>query len=305
MRRAPLALCLAALVAGCGLGAGDEPSGTRLLVTRDFGSRVVIDEPRPEVGGSDTVMRLLQRNARVQTRFGGAFVHGIDGITGGERSGREFDWFFFVNGSQGEKGAAAIRVHEGDSVWWDNHDWGEAIGVPAVVGQFPEPFRNGLDGERLPTRMECADSEAPACDAVARALTKAGVVVGRSQLSPVPVKETLRVLVGPWKALRGDAAAKLLEEGPQDSGVYARPARDGRSIALLTEVGEVARTLRAGAGLVAATKRDDDRPVWLVTGTDAAGVEAAARALDEGVLARRFALAIADGRGVPLPERGA
>ena len=50
--------------------------------------------------------------------------------------------------------------------------------------------------------------------------------------------------------------------------------------------------LGAGGGLVAATRLRDEQPTWVVTGTDAAGVAAAARALREGALRNRFALAV-------------
>jgi hypothetical protein len=42
--------------------------------------------------------------------------------------------------------------------------------------------------------------------------------------------------------------------------------------------------------------------VWFVTGTDGAGVAAAARALDESVLSDRFALAISDDLPVAVPQ---
>ena len=28
------------------------------------------------------------------------------------------------------KGSASVRVHEGDQVWWDRHDWAAAMDVP-------------------------------------------------------------------------------------------------------------------------------------------------------------------------------
>ena len=119
---------------------------------------------------------------------------------------------------------------------------------------------------------------------------------------------TLRIVVGPWRALRGESTAKLLEKGPQRSGVFAKPAADGRSIALLDEHGSATRTLGPGTGLIAATQVRDLKeqvsdPVWIVTGTDDAGVAAAASALDEGALNGRFAVAIADGKPIGLPDR--
>ena len=72
------ALVAAAVVAGCGLGAGPKASDTELLVSKDFGAEPVVQADEPKVGGSDTVMRLLQRNApNVKTRFGGNFVQSI------------------------------------------------------------------------------------------------------------------------------------------------------------------------------------------------------------------------------------
>ena len=76
--------------AGCGAGAGDEPAGTRLTVTQDLGARTERQLEAPEVSGQETVMRLLQRNAKVTTRFGGGFVQSIDGVAGGRRDGRPF-----------------------------------------------------------------------------------------------------------------------------------------------------------------------------------------------------------------------
>ena len=71
---------------------------------------------------------------------------------------------------------------------------------------------------------------------------------------------------------------------------------------MLDQRGRTTRTLRAGAGLVAATRLRDDQPVWIVTGTDDAGTLDAARALEEGALSDKFALAISAGRAVALPE---
>jgi hypothetical protein len=279
-------------------------------VSKDFGAEPIVQADRPETGGSDTVMRLLQRNApKVATRFGGNFVQAIDGVAGGQRDGRSVDWFFYVNGIQADKGATAVKVHQGDRVWWDHHDWGVTDDVPAVVGSFPEPFLHGVDGRRLPTRVECADPKSAACDDVAGKLEELGLVAARGGIGNPFVEDTLRIVVGPWNVVRGDATAKLLGRGPEISGVFAKPGDDGRSLALLDDQGSVTRTLGAGTGLIAATRVKDAKdevsdPVWLVTGTDAAGVDAAAAALDEGALAGHFAVAISGGRPIALPDRG-
>jgi hypothetical protein len=296
------AVALALVAAGCGVGAGGTPGGAKLVVTQDFGRAAVLDLADPKVSGSDTVMRFLQRNAEVKTRYGGGFVQSIDGHRGGRSGGRPVDWLYYVNGVEAEVGAASRRLRNDDVVWWDRHDWSAAQRVPAVVGAYPEPFRHGPDGKRLPVRVECIDPQADACQAVQDRMTKAGVLAAQGGLQTSLTKQTLRILVGPYGQLRADDAARLLEGGPRRSGVYARPARDGRTIAVLDDRGHTTRTLGAGAGLVAATRFQDGKPVWFVTGTDARGVAAAAAALDEGNLKNRFALAIAADRGIPLPE---
>jgi hypothetical protein len=72
---------------------------------------------------------------------------------------------------------------------------------------------------------------------------------------------------------------------------------------VLDAQGVPADTLGADTGLVAATKIDDRDPVWFVTGTDEAGAEAAAAALDEATLTTGYALAVHDDRGVRVPAR--
>ena len=114
-------------------------------------------------------------------------------------------------------------------------------------------------------------------------------------------REVLRVLVGPWSQVRRDAAARKLEGGPQQSGVFARPTKNGDQIALLGQNGGVARTLGAGGGLLAATRIEAQQPTWIVTGVDAAGVSAAAAALTEDELKDHFSIAVEKGRTVPLP----
>jgi hypothetical protein len=302
-RALALLAAVAALgLAGCGLGAGTSSSGVSLTVTDGFGKKVVVLKEDMKTRGEDTVMRLLQRNAKVSTRFGGGFVQSVNGLSG-QGGSRPVDWFFFVNGSEGEKGSAAVRVHAGDQVWWDRHDWGAAMDVPAVVGSYPEPFLHGLGGKRLPVRIECSPPNAPGCKQVSDLLGKAGVLAARGGLAASFTKETLRVLVGLWPAIHEDPAAKQIERGPQTSGVFARMSPDGRSLALLDINGRVARTLGPGAGLVAATSFNHGKPVWVVTGTDGRGLADAAESLQQGVLRNRFALVTDQGKPLSAPER--
>ncbi|MDP2712929.1 MAG: DUF4430 domain-containing protein [Solirubrobacteraceae bacterium] len=306
--RAPLALaaavlCLAAALGGCGVGPGDAPdSPVALTITRDFGATRVLHSADAKVSGADTVMRVTQRNADVTTRFGGDFVQSIAGIAGGRRDGRPVDWFIYVNGILTNQGAGALRARGGDRIWWDHHDWGLTPDVPAVVGAFPQPFLHGSDGTRRPVRVECAEPRSRPCAAVADRLVQLGVPATRDALERSSADESLRVLVGPWQRLRGRAAeADDLDRGPRSSGVFARFDEAGTRLRVLDPRGRVARTLGAATGLVAAVRELDGQPVWFVTGTDAAGVAAAARALDESVLRDRFAVAVSRGLPVSVP----
>jgi hypothetical protein len=305
MRWLALVLCL--LVAGCGFGEGATRGDVTLTVTRDFGAERLhegIDEETANEG--DTVMRLLQENYDVETRYGGGFVQEVDGIAGGREGGRRADWFYYVNGIEAPIGAAERRVTAGERVWWDHHRWEAAQRVPAVVGSFPEPFLTGHEGKRFPVKLVCAGGVERACDEVEARLEDGGVdAVSRSVIQQSAGEETLRVLVGPWAEVRVDGIARRLERGPAATGVFARPSGAGDAIALLDRDGETVRTLRVGGGLVAATSVEGQPPTWIVTGTDEVGLAAAAAALTEDRLVQHFALAVEEGSDISLPVNDA
>ncbi len=300
---AAIVCALAAIVAGCGLGPGSGTSDVTLTVTRDFGTQPLFSLQRSSVAGSETVMRLLQRSARVDTRYGGGFVESIDGRSG---TAARRDWFYYVNGIEASVGAAQTAVHKGDRIWWDLHDWSTTDSVPAVVGSFPEPFVHGVGGKRLPTVVECATDVGAACTRVSTALQHAGVPAASQALGTGSGTDSLAVLVGTWSDLKRSFAATVIEQGPGASGVYARFAGPGQgSLQLLSPRGSVARTLHAGAGLVAATAQGSGEPTWLVTGTDSAGVSAAAASLTAARLDDHFALAVEGQSFLPVPQDGA
>jgi hypothetical protein len=296
------ALALAVILAGCGLGAGAGTGGVSLVVTRNFGDARLGAAQAGHVAGSETVMRFLQRSFSVETRYGGGFVQAINGLAGQYGSGRRIDWFYYVNGIEAQKGAAAFRLHSGDRVWWDRHDWTAAMRVPAVVGSFPEPFLHGREGRRLPTRVDCASGAAAVCATVARRLRAIGVPAAQAALGTTTDGDTLRVVVGPWRAVGADPAARQIDGGPTVSGVYARFEAGGRRLVVLDPRGRAQRAYGSGAGLVAATRLGDQAPTWVVAGTDAAGTLAAARSFgDPSALASRFAVAAASGGTLPVP----
>jgi hypothetical protein len=292
-------LCAAIVIAGCGLGPGKGIGDVDLTVTRDYGTVPVIHRQVGDVTESDTVMRVLERNAKISTRYGGGFVQSIEGLEAEESVERSLDWFFYVDGVEATVGAADYPLDGGESVWWDYRDWGGAMRVPAVVGSWPQPFLDGYDGRRRPVAVECLGGGA-ACSVVRGRLRDAGAVVASG--SP---QGALRVLVGPWARVRHDPAAAQIEDGPQSSGVFAdfRAVSGGYALQGLGEDGKPARTFGAGAGLVAATRRYEAPPVWVVSGAGAAGVEAAAGLLDTADLRDHYAVAVEGREETPLPLR--
>jgi hypothetical protein len=297
-----LLLIAAALVAsGCGVGPGESKGGAvQLRVTRDFGQRPLGTEARRQsVRESDTVMRFLQGARKVTTRFGGGFVQSIDGLAGNQVA--EDDWFYYVNGSEASVGASDYKLSPGDVVQWDFHDWHATQHVPAIVGAYPEPFVHGIDGKRLPTRLECEQPDGAACNEVSTRLDKLGVPVTESVIGAPAGEKTLRVIVAKFKAAAQVRAAGALTAGPATSGVYARFDASGTALTLLDPIGRAARTAPAGTGLLAATQQAAQPVTWLVTGVDDAGVERAAELIDPGTLRDAFAVAATPSGPVRLP----
>jgi len=297
---AATALLLAALAAaGCGLGPGADVGTVQLTVTREYGAVPVL---RRSVAAkeSDTVMRALEANAEIATRFGGGFVHSIDGVAEGQRGGDPYDWFFYVDGVESPVGAAEVGLRGGERIWWDYRNWSATNHVPAVVGTWPAPFTDGVEGKEHSVVVECREG-GDACGTVRAALEDEGV-----ELASGSPKDAIRVLVGPWQELRDDPAAGLIEEGPAESGVFAyfEATGDGYEVVALDEGGGRARRLGTGAGLVAATSRYGGAPVWIVSGGTAAAVRAAAGSLDAAHLRDHYAVAIEDGKVTPLPLEG-
>jgi hypothetical protein len=140
-RFACLLLAVCAL-AGCGEEATRHGEAT-LWVTRDRGSKVLVDTRVP---AGISALEALRREADVETRYGGRFVQAINGIEG-DISGQR-DWFWFVNGYEGDRSAADYDLHDGDVLWWDLRSWAAQMRQPVVVGAFPEPFVHGFDGKR-------------------------------------------------------------------------------------------------------------------------------------------------------------
>ena len=291
---AAVALCCLA-AAGCGLGAGEETGEAELRITRGGGAVEMVAPEWHDIRESDTVLRLTERNAEIETRYSGGFVQSIDGVEGGRELGRLTDWFYSVNGVEVGTGAADYVLRDGDRVWWDHREWNDAMRIPANVGVFPEPLLSGYEGEDHPVALTCFGPTG--CEPLEERLADVGV---EPDFSPKP--DSIRILAGPWRHIRADPAARLIEAGPAQSGVFADMVRgeDGWELSLLNVRGVEAERRRAGAALVAAVRLNEDPPTWLVTGTDQRGYLNAMRLVDEEHLSGRYAVG-PGGVALPLP----
>lgn len=221
IRRAGALLGALLLLAACSGGGGEEGQAT-LWVTR--GGSEVLHEL--EVPAGVTVLQALERDADVDTRYGGRFVQAIDGLEGSLAAGR--DWFYFVNGYEADRGAAEYRLRAGDVAWWDFRSWRGRREEPVVVGAFPEPFLHGYGGKTRPVAVRYAE---PSQAGDARALAK---LLGASSVAPSssPVAKDANVLrlepgAGRFEArLRDGGAAGAPVEFVLGGDDAARLARD-------------------------------------------------------------------------------
>jgi hypothetical protein len=148
-RRALALVALLLALAGCGGGGGERGSATASLwVTRDAGTKVMLNTSVP---AGTSVLQALDREADIETRYGGRFVQSIEGVEGD--LGKRRDWFFFVNGIEPGRGAAEVKLRSGDIAWWDHRSWAARMAEPVVVGAFPEPFVHGWEGRRRPVEL--------------------------------------------------------------------------------------------------------------------------------------------------------
>ena len=307
-RRSAAAFALCAIaVAGCGIGPGKDEGDVDLTVTRNYGREVLVQK-QDSIRESDTVMRVLDRNADITTRYGGGFVQSIDGLSGTTSGGRRSDWFFYVNGVESPVGSTGYDLSGGDRVWWDYRDWTAAMRVPAVVGSWPEPFVHGFQGDHWTTTVRCEDRP-PLCRSVEDRLRDAGASLAETETlnegSSLTVSriEGIAVIVGPWE--RVAEVAPQLAAPPSETGVFARFVGSGRRpvLELENERGEPAGSIGKGGGLVAALRFAEAPPIWVVTGTDEKGVAAAAGLLGDR-LRDHYAVAVQPGAGpigVPVP----
>jgi hypothetical protein len=200
-RRALSVLFALVLLAGCGGSVGGEEGTATLWVTRDRGAKVLVDT---EVDAGQTLMRALAGAADVETRYGGRYIQSVDGLAGSLTAQR--DWFWFVNGYEGDRSAASYRLRDGDVAWVDYREWEREGEARVVVGAFPEPFLHGYGGKTRAAVVRYAAGQEPRARELARE-------VGAGSVEPMGAAvpdgaNVLEVLAGARASaeLRGETA---------------------------------------------------------------------------------------------------
>jgi len=222
----------------------------------------------------------------------------------------KMDWFIYINGIQSNTGALDYKLHDGDIQHWDFRNWSFHHFIPAIIGDFPEPFRYGYRGIIYPTIIVYQDGWKGDARRVADKLNRLGIenvsIRGINELQENEKESCNLILLGtpdfPPIAELNQVWGRL--------GFYAH-FQDGR-IAILNPEGEVAAEYGAGAGLIQATQNPwnpkgigaCENVVWLVSGTDEAGVKGAIDTLLKHYTEFQYAYAvvIADGEVIRIPQ---
>ncbi len=286
MRIRPAALALTAVCALVGAGCGADESGpdTSVVVTRDFGAQVVAQREQVPLSAGLTVMRQLQKVHETETSYGGRYVDSIGGV----KEDGDSSWLMYVDGVETDLGATSIRLKAGQNVQWDFHAWQTIRTGGAIVGAYPEPLKS------RGARVICAPRRSAACARTRAALKIAGVPTGGA--------DPVRVVVGPWQDIQGFDGVPDLTTSGETNGAFAEFSSDGSKLTPYSADGSSGKPLKRSAGLLAAFSEGRSLS-WVVTGTDAAGVEEASALLDRPKkLQLRFGFAVSRKGATALPE---
>ena len=199
-------------------------------------------------------MRVLDRNAEISTRYGGAFVQSIDGIEGARPRRAPLRLVLLCERALGAGGRGRVLAarRRGDLVGLPR-----LVGVGAGVGAWSAPGHSpspaATKASRHPTAVACPAAARPA-PWYGGAWARAGAALapaGRRGRDP----RAGRALARGFARTRTAAADRGRGPGRAASTPSSCAAGGGLELVGLDESGDPARRLRRGAGLVAATRQ--------------------------------------------------
>ncbi|MEM3608328.1 MAG: DUF4430 domain-containing protein [Candidatus Bathyarchaeia archaeon] len=290
------------------------PSGSaseihvRLIVSRDFGSTVILDETLT-LEEDTTALEALRIASEVETTYGGGFVTSIDGFKRGERDGVQVDWLYYINGLLASVGAADYILRDGDVERWDLHPWASLSMASALIGDYPEPFLHGYDGDRWPTLILYSEDFRGEAEDLRGHLSGLGVKVHLR-----PVSEAIMdgdglggfnlIIIGYFT----DSLPSKLNGIHDRLGYYAYYDEDGGVVNAVDWKGGL-HSFAGELSLIQASRNPwspegtsaTSKVAWLIAGTSAGAVGSAVEALIEGRASNLHGLLIVDGGCEPLP----
>lgn len=286
-----------------------ESDGVRIIVCKNFGRKEIINTGYKLTEG-DCAMDALQSVANVETAYGGGFVNDINGISSGYTGSysTKMDWFYYINGISADRGGLEYILHEGDVERWDYHDWGHQMFIPAIIGDYPEPFLHGVGGEILPTIITYDDDEfRDDAHEIENSLNKLGVketsIKFSSELSDSEREDFNIILIG----YPTNKYIKELMKKHKKLGFFAYS--EDNKIVVLNPGGE--RVKKVEGAVILATQNPwnpggtgaFENVVWIISGTDEEEIGYAAGVLSEKheLLQNHFGIFIHDEEMMPVP----
>lgn len=298
---------LAILPCGCQSQTPGEIA-VRVIVTQDFGNELLLDEPVILNNGANA-LDALERVADVETKYGGGFIEAINGVRSQySQTTVKKDWFFYINGMSANVGLMDYELSEGDVEHWDFHDWTFHAFIPAIIGDFPQPFVGGYGGKNLPTLVVYDESFRDAALDLAGELARMGVQDVRAQaaneLSSQDKEHANLMLLGTEDL---DLILELNEN--RKLGFYIH-FEEGR-VVVYDSQGNKAR-YESECGLIQATQNPwnskgigaCENVVWMVSGTSESQVQNAIGILanDHERFRYAYATVIVGGEVIKVPE---
>jgi len=306
-----VALAVTSLFAILLCGCQSQPSGeieVKVIVTRNFGNELMLDESVVLDDGANA-LDALEIVATVETKYGGGFIEAINGIRSQYSQGKaKKDWFFYMNGMSANVGLMDYELSEGDVEHWDFHDWSFHAFIPAIIGDFPQPFVGGYQGKNRPAIVVYDEGFGDAASDLAGELAKMGVQDVRAQaaneLSSQDKEHSNLMLLGTEDL---DLISELNEN--RKLGFYVH-FEEGR-VVVYDSQGNKAR-YESECGLIQATQNPwnskgigaCENVVWMVSGTSESQVQNAIDILanDHERFRYAYATVIVGGEVIKVPQ---
>ena len=297
-----LAWLLTAILCACSAQppateSNEQPKVT-VVVTRDFGKELIL-EKEVELEPGTNAMAALQAVADVETEYGGGFVQAINGISSEYEGGSQRDWFYYINGIALNLGAKVYILQDGDVEHWDFRHWSYLQFVPAIIGDFPQPFLSGVNRKLKPTAVVYARPFLKEAQGLAEKLGEWGVaeviIASDEQLSEETKKQSNLIIIAGLE----NGLISELNKVHKKLGFFAYIEQD--KIIVLDGGGNPSGEFyNTGYGLIQATQNpwhpegvgSGESVVFMITGTDTEGVKSAANALIKNSDRLRYAFAV-------------